>query len=144
VTLAISLALFASLAAIAALHAYWAKGGAWPARDAGGLAEYVIGAPGRPGMPPAGITWMTSAALAATALDGLALGFRITPAIDRLATWAGVGFVGVFAVRGVAGYTKIWRSAHPGEIFALLDRRFYSPFCILVAEGFFTLVSERL
>ena len=77
------------------------------------------------------------------AFDGLALGFHFGEVIDKGVAWIGVGLIAVFAVRGVVGYLPFWRAAHPGIVFAKLDKLFYSPYCILVAEGFFTLVSDR-
>jgi hypothetical protein len=94
-------------------------------------------------MPPPNAIWLVAAGIAFAAIDGLALGFHFVATIDHIVTWIGAGLIAVFAIRGIAGYMPAWRALHPGEVFALLDKRFYSPFCILVAEGFFTLVSER-
>lgn len=136
--------LFVSLSAVAFVHALWAKGSFWPAQDELTLSAYVVGIPGQPRMPPRGAAAMVAAGLAFAALVGLTLGFHVSPLIDQLAAWAGAGLVAVFGLRGIAGYTRFWRALHSGEVFALLDKRFYSPFCVLVAEGFFLLVSERL
>ncbi len=136
--------LFATLGTIALLHAHWARGGVWPASDAQHLSAIVVGDPRAPGMPPPRLAWLVAGVIAIAALDGLALGFRVNGWVDALATWIGVGLTGVFACRGVAGYTPFWREAHPDPAFALLDRGFYSPLCILIAEGFFTQVSGRL
>jgi hypothetical protein len=144
VTLTISLLLFVSLGLIAAIHGFWASGRVWPAPSGEKLAIYVVGDPRRPHMPPPELTWLVAVALAFAACDGLALGFQLGPALDKVAAWIGAGLIAVFACRGVAGYLPMWRAAHPGPEFALLDRRFYSPYCILVAEGFFQLVSQKL
>ena len=136
--------LFITLTAVAVAHAAWATGHYWPARDARQLSVYVIGDPTRPGMPPAGAISLVAIALFCAALDALALTFQFGDPADRIVAWIGAGFAAVFGCRGVAGYLSPWRSLHPGPEFALLDRRFYSPFCILVAEGFFLTVAEKL
>jgi Protein of unknown function (DUF3995) len=135
--------LFVSLGAISCLHLLWAMGNWWPARDAETLSSCVLGDPTFPGMAPPPALRLTAAAIAFAAFDGLALGFHFGEIVDKGAAWIGVGLIAVFAVRGVVGYLPFWRAAHPGIVFAKLDKLFYSPFCILVAEGFFTLVSDR-
>jgi len=136
--------LVATLGGLAILHANWARGGVWPASDAAQLSLLVLGDPRHPGMPPPRAIWIVAGALAFAALDALALGAGLGARADQAAAWIGAGLVAVFACRGVAGYTSIWRAAHPGEAFAILDRWFYSPLCILIAEGFFTLASAKL
>ena len=140
----ISLLLFATLALIAFAHARWARRLYWPFVDAEHLSKYVVGIPARPGMPPENLTWMVVAALSFAALDALALGFDLDAAVNKGAAWIGAGLVAVFGLRGLAGYTPFWRSAHSVFEFSLIDKIFYSPLCVLVAEGFYVLVSERL
>ena len=137
-------ALFVALMAVAGLHAYWARGGAWPAKDANQLADWVIGEAFRTGMPPASAIWLVVASLVFAAFDALAMAAQYSDPWERLVVWTGAGLCGVFGIRGVAGYTPFWRAAHPGAAFTWMDKRFYSPFCILIAEGFFTLVSGRI
>ncbi len=136
--------LFAALSAIGLLHANWARGSVWPAQNELQLAAIVVGDPRHPRMPPARLTWLVAGALAFAALDGLLLGFQFDGIVDKPVAWIGAGLVAVFACRGIAGYTPMWRKGHADPAFELLDQRFYSPFCILLAEGFFVLVSERL
>ncbi len=143
-TYVIPVLLFATLGALAGLHAHWARGGVWPASDAEQLSWFVIGDPRQPRMPPPRAIGLVAGALAFAAIDALALGFQLGDPIDRLTTWTGAGLLAVFAVRGVVGYLPFWRAIHSGEAFTLLDKRFYSPLCILIAEGFFILVSGRL
>ena len=45
----------------------------------------------------------------------------------------------IFAARGIAGYTPGWRRLTPVQPFARLDRRYYSPLCLLISAGIFTL-----
>ena len=144
VTFLVPWALFVALMAVAGLHASWARGGVWPAQNADQLADWVVGEAFRVGMPPAKAIWLVVAALVFAACDGLALAVHFSDPMEKLVVWAGAGLCGVFGLRGIAGYTPFWRAAHPGVSFTWMDKRFYSPFCVLIAEGFFTLVSDRL
>jgi Protein of unknown function (DUF3995) len=136
--------LAAALLALALLHAYWARGGVWPAADEAELAQWAIGEIHRTRMPPPRAIALVAASLFLAAVDAVALGLPLDGLVDRLVVWSGVGLTGVFALRGIAGYTPFWRAAHPGPAFTWMDKRVYSPLCILLAEGFFTLVSDRL
>ena len=143
-TYVIPVLMFLTLGGLAILLAHWARGGVWPASDEAQLSWFVIGDPKQPGMPPSRVIWLVAGALGVAALDALALGFQLGLVIDRLAAFVGAGYIAVFAGRGVVGYLPFWREVHCGEAFALIDKRFYSPLCILIAEGFFILVSGRL
>ena len=50
----------------------------------------------------------------------------------------------VFLARGVLGYTAGWRARFPTEPFATLDRKNYSPLCLVLGAGFLILVVMRL
>ncbi len=142
--LLVAIPLFLALALIAFAHARWARRQYWPFVDGEHLSKYVIGDPARPGMPPDGLIWLVAGALSFAALDALALGFDLGAFVNKAAAWIGAGLLAVFGLRGLAGYTPFWRSARSVLEFSLLDKRFYSPLCILLAEGFYVLVSERL
>ncbi len=75
-----------------------------------------------------------------TSLVAWLLAFRIAPAIDGLATLAGVALAFVFLGRGVAGYAPPWRARHSAEPFAIWDRLVYSPLCLALGAGFVLLV----
>ena len=64
----IAVAMSAILAAVAALHLYWAAGGLWPGRTPRELIDTVIGNPRRNEMPPAWLSALVGIALAATAM----------------------------------------------------------------------------
>lgn len=129
-----------TLAAIALLHAYWGCGGLWPARSEAELIATVIG-DGRRRMPGRALTFCVALAIA-----GAALWSQLLVTRDRtpLPAWpflaGGVALAFVFLARGAAGYLTFWRRAHAAEPFARLDRRLYSPLCLVIGAGFAYLV----
>ncbi|MCW5747658.1 MAG: DUF3995 domain-containing protein [Alphaproteobacteria bacterium] len=138
----IAIALFATLAAIALAHAWWAAGGIWPAADAAALAHGVIG-DGRRRMPPAWMSGAVAAVLAVVAVWPLLLAGLLAPTVPQAAV-VGVGavFAAVFVVRGIAGYMPAWRRHFAAEPFATRDRRYFSPLCLVLAAGFAALLVE--
>lgn len=131
--------LFVVLAFIAAIHAYWAFGGYWPAATEQELINTVIGAPNMTGMPSVWSTLVVAFLVLLTAFTTLAAGGIITAAphwLVRLTT-AGVG--AVFFLRGIGGYFFEKVAWAPVEPFATLNRTFYSPLCLAVAVGLFLL-----
>jgi hypothetical protein len=134
--------LFLVLLAIAALHLAWARGVVWPAQDEPGLVAMVIGMEGIGRLPPKKLTYLVAVTLAFGAVTALLLAFDVVLPGNALG-YVGAGFAAVFVLRGVLGYLPPWRKRHPLEPFATLDRIIYSPACILLGEGFFSLVSSR-
>jgi hypothetical protein len=137
----VGLILFTILTAIAAMHIAWARGLIWPADDEPGLVAMIVGMEGMGRLPPKKFTYIVAGALGG-AVVALLLGFDVVLPGNALG-YIGAGFTAVFVLRGIAGYLPPWRRRHPVEPFATLDRIFYSPACILIGEGFFTLVSPR-
>ncbi|MGY1745024.1 DUF3995 domain-containing protein [Blastococcus sp. SYSU D00695] len=122
-----SAAAAALLGGAAVLHAVWATGSAWPARDRRRLAEHVAGTEEF----PAPAACLTVAGLLAGAAAVVA---RRAPGPPARAARACVA--GVFAVRGVAGMggaTGALVPWTPSPRFVELDRRFYGPLCATVA-----------
>ncbi len=145
---AIDIAASATLAAIAALHLYWAAGGLWPARSARQLIDTVIGNPRRDKMPPAWITAIAGIALAGTALLPLAIApvswsliYTLNLPLSVLGGSFGATFLAglAFLARGIVGYLPFWRRLHPAEPFASLDVRLYSPLCLVLGLAFLLL-----
>jgi len=119
-----------ALAAVAALHALWGTGSAWPAADRDRLAEAVAGTRDMP--PPAACFVVAAALTTGAALVGGAGGD------GRLARLARAGVAGGLLARGVAGVTG--RTAllvpwTPSAGFQALDRRRYGPFCLAVGAA---------
>jgi len=140
-TAVIASALALLLAAVAALHAYWGRGGLWPAASEEELIATVIGnARARP-MPSPGLCLLVALAIALTAIWPLLL-MQISgmAALRPLILLGGFAIMAVFLLRGIAGYLPVWRRLHPREPFASNDRRYYSPLCLLVAAGYAVLL----
>ena len=51
---------------------------------------------------------------------------------------------GVFVARGVAGYTPTWRMHFRDEPFATRNRRYYSPYCLLMGVGYLALLAGEM
>ena len=141
--LALSLSLFTLLIVMAGLCAVWAQGAHWPLSSAPTLACWVVGDAAAPGMPPQPQMRLIALGLALGALTMLALGFDLPGPLNQIATYAGAGFCGLFAVRGIIGFLPFWRRRYGGQPFAVIDGLIYSPGCILIAQLYFTLVVER-
>jgi len=136
----LALVLAVLLLLIAALHAYWGLGGLWPGRDAADLAARVTGFAASEAAPPPGASFVVAALLAYCALVALILGGLVpSPMPFFLLGPSALIITLVFVSRGIAGYTSAWRRLAPRQPFARLDRLFYSPLCLLIGAGFFTL-----
>jgi Protein of unknown function (DUF3995) len=141
----LALILFLSLVAIAALHAAWAFGAHWPAQNERDLVALVVGQTGRRRMPS---TFECLRAASAILLAGLvalaAADLMLVPGPPVLVSAAGALVAVVFAGRGMAAYLPAWRRRFSQEPFAMLDRAWYGPFCLLFALAFALLVVKRL
>jgi hypothetical protein len=133
--------IFVPLQAIAIAHFVWSLGGSWPLRDKAMLPRAVIGIPGTKQVPRLA-AFAVSVAVLATGVMALALA---DPTAGGLwLTVLGLVAGAVFIVRGALGYTARWRAKFSDEPFATLDRRNYSPLCLVIGAGFWVLVLMRL
>jgi hypothetical protein len=128
------------LVALAALHAWWGVGGRWPGHDERSLVELVVGRTGSMRMPSPvrcmGVASALSAAAGLVALQGkvISVDFGVPGEwLVRAGFWTACA---VFALRGVAGFIPPIFAYARGTPFATLNRRFYSPLCLLIAAGF--------
>jgi hypothetical protein len=129
-----------ALFGLAGLHAVWGAGYAWPATDRRALADAVIGTRAGPGkglpdsgMPGPAACFAVSGALAAAGTLAAGWPARRWPSLHRLGT---CGVAGVLASRGalgLAGQTRVVSPVSESERFLRLDRRFYSPACLVLA-----------
>jgi len=120
-----ALAVVAILGVIGLVHALWAAGITWPARDRRELAWHVIGRPASPGglacLVVAGILAVFAAGFATTSDAGWVRAVRIAVVV-------------VFAGRGVFGLVETrMRPAVVGTPYETYSRFMYSPLCVLVA-----------
>ncbi|MGX1787192.1 DUF3995 domain-containing protein [Bosea sp. NPDC055332] len=142
-TSAVTLGLALLLAAIAALHAYWGRGGLWPAASEDELIATVIGNARAKRMPSPGLCLLVALAIAVTAIWPLLLAqVSGTATLRPLLQFGGFAIMAVFLLRGIAGYLPAWRRLHPREPFAGYDRRYYSPLCLLIAAGYAVLLLQ--
>ena len=128
---------FLTLTAIAALHVAWGFGMAFPAANRHDLFHLVVGATARRKMPD---LFQCLAAAAAIFLSGatalLVAGTVTLPLPFWSVTALGVLVALVFAGRGFAAYTPVWRRRFSKEPFATMDRNWYGPLCLLLAACF--------
>lgn len=117
------------LLTLAGMHVNWALGGHWPMSDGNQLYERVTG----PGMSTPGPV----ETLAIAALLAVAAGLVAVSAFD-VATWISWGataLVGMtLALRGVGGLV-VSGLLRRDSTFARLDRRYFSPMCLVLAVG---------
>lgn len=130
----LAMLLAAPLLLLAALHVYWGLGGFWPGKDPQSLACKVVGGPAGMPPPPAWACYGVAAALALAA--GLVLAFVGVLALPLPAAWLrwGMGtLAAVFSLRGVGGYAmERLRPSMAGSPFVRLNKRIYSPLCIVL------------
>jgi hypothetical protein len=140
VTIVLALLLLVGVGAVAVVHALWGLGSTWPEANAEALARSVVG-DGRRRMPPAWQCFAVAAILVVVALWP----FVMLGHIEIPLVMAGSFVVGgLFIVRGFAGFSPRWRSHFHDEPFATRDRRYYSPFCMLMGVGYLALLAEEM
>ncbi|MFV8754417.1 DUF3995 domain-containing protein [Nannocystaceae bacterium ST9] len=125
----------ACLLVLAFIHVYWGLGGAWPARTRAELGPMVVGTPPRDAnaMPDLAACLIVAGLLitAATLIVGARL--HAEPSWIWRVGSAGVGVV--LALRGVGGYFDArLRPATREQPFFALNRRIYSPLCLVLAS----------
>jgi hypothetical protein len=114
-----------TLAALGLLHAVWATGSAWPARDRHRLANLVVGTEAMPGQ-----AWCTAVACGLATSGALVAGLGGEHSVARVARAV---VCGAFVVRGGAGLTGTTHhlvSWTPAAEFVRRDRRWYGPLCL--------------
>ncbi len=121
------------LAALAALHVYWAAGGKW------GAATSVPEVSGQPAFRPGPLACLAVALLLATAaglvlatVKGAVIGW---PWLPRMGT-ATVGLVLLLRAVGDFGLVGFAKRVK-GTRFARLDTRYFSPLCLALSAGCF-------
>ncbi|EKO39130.1 MAG: hypothetical protein B193_2156 [Solidesulfovibrio magneticus str. Maddingley MBC34] len=132
----LAMAIAVELAAIAALHVYWAFGGLWPGTDVESLVRTVVGVKNMRAMPSRPLTLAVAMALFAAGLPPLAKASLLPLFLPAGLVQACLLLVGaVFALRGVAPYLP-FGTPHRMEPFATLDRRLYGPLCLVTALAY--------
>ena len=131
----------AVLGLIALMHLLWGLGVSFPRGDRSSLARTVIGAAGRDGIMPSSSACVLVALMigAVTLLPLIQVAVILTPLYFNQIQAAALVVAAVFALRGLAAWTPMWRRRFPGRPFADLDRWLYGPLCLALAAGFLTL-----
>ena len=121
------------MAAISLLHLIWAFGIWWPVRDETALARTIAGFKGIKAMPARSAGLFVALATGAIALLCLVLAEILVLPVPRFIVFiAGLGAAGVLFGRGVLGFTPYWARTTPEQPFRRLDRKYYSPACLVL------------
>ena len=139
-TILFAFLLFVGVGAAAVIHALWGLGYNWPETSEEALARSVVG-DGRRRMPPAWQCYAVAGLLAAVAIWAFVLLGRDEEPWVQSVTYI---IAGVFVARGIAGYTPTWRSHFRDEPFATRNRRYYSPYCLLMGVSYLALLAGEM
>ncbi len=139
-TALMALLLTIGVGAIAVVHVVWGLGSHWPEESEEALARSVVG-DGRRRMPPPWQCFLVALVLAVMALwPWYVLGRIAEPAV-----LAGTYMIaGIFVARGIAGFSHRWKAHFTVEPFATRNRRYYSPYCLLLGVGYIALVAGEM
>lgn len=132
--------IFLALLTVSIAHFLWSVGSPWPIRDPELLSRTVVGNPNIKRVPRLA-SFVVAVLVLIAAIIGVSLADRQSGGI--LLTLAGVGLALIFGARGIIGYLPAWRARFSLEPFATLDRRIYSPLCLVVAACYLILVISR-
>jgi hypothetical protein len=139
----IAFAIFLFLTAVAGLHVLWGTGVRWPGKTDAELVSKVVGSKSGK-MPTPNQCYLAALAIYIPGTIALMLAGLIDASVTASTIpLAGSAAALVFLGRGIAGYVPAWREQFPREPFATLDRRYYSPLCLLIAAGFLILLINR-
>lgn len=133
----VAIILCAVLCVIGFTHLIWAFGLTWPCADEATLAKTVIGRRGIEKMPPRWASLLVAICLFAAAY--LAIGLRNLAPVHiptPLAFIGGLGAAAVFGLRGAAGVMPTFEKLAPEQPFLSLNRRYYSPLCVIIGLAF--------
>ncbi len=129
--------LFFSMTALSVLHIYWALGGVWPARSKEDFYRTLIGAPNGENKPPsAALTFLVALLIFIAGLFALPI---INEMLPRLRALSLVFTTIIFLGRGFATYIFTGYFKSTLEPFQTLNRRYFSPLCIILGVGYLIL-----
>jgi hypothetical protein len=136
----LSILLSGVLALAGLVHLAWAFGSTFPYADQQALARAVVGRRGITRMPSLAASAFVAFCLLAASVWALLLGrIVVVPVSDWLVAPGGLALAGVFLFRGIIGVMPTFERALPEQPFLRLNRRFYSPLCVLIGLAFFGL-----
>jgi hypothetical protein len=136
---------FLTLATIAAAHVAWGFGANWPAANRDDLFHLVVGATRQSEMPTLPQCLAAAAAIFLAGFSALLVADIVKlPLPPSIVTVLGVLVALVFAGRGIAPYTPVWRQRFSKQPFAAMDQSWYGPLCLLLAICFVILLLKRV
>jgi hypothetical protein len=119
------------------VHLAWALGSTFPYANEQALARAVVGRRGITRMPSMIASAFVAVCLFAASVWALVLGRIVdVPLSDWLVAPGGLALAVIFLSRGVIGVLPTFERALPEQPFLRLNRRFYSPLCILIGLTF--------
>jgi hypothetical protein len=136
----LALLLFVGVGSIAVVHALWGLGSHWPEPNEEALARGVVG-DGRRRMPP---PWQCFAVAALLALVALWPWYVLGRGSDPVVLTGTFAIAGTFVARCWAGYSPRWRSHFYDEPFARRDKRYYSPYSLLLGVSYLALLAGEM
>ena len=136
----LALLLFLGVGAIAVVHALWGLGSTWPEANQEALARGVVG-DGRKRMPP---PWQCFAVAVLLALVALWPWYVLGRSSESAVLTGTFAIAGAFVARGWAGYSPRWRSHFYDEPFARRDKRYYSPYSLLLGVSYLALLAGEM
>ena len=122
------------LGALALIHTLWGFGIWVPLRNEAQLVRTVVGGRGVTRMPGPIPCGLVAASMLIVIWAVLGRGSWIADAILWLSAL-------VFILRGGLAWLPLWRKVTPQEPFAILDRRFYGPLCLVIGIALVLLVA---
>jgi hypothetical protein len=125
---------------LAAMHAWWAVGGIWPAASEANLARAVIG-DGRVRMPA---PWQCAAVAVVLAIVAAWPWAILAWPGSSLVLIGSVVIGAIFFIRGSAGYGARWRAKFRDEPFRTRDFYVYSPLCLALGVAFIKLLTREM
>lgn len=134
----------AALLTIGVIHAAWAFGSTWPYRDARTLTRSVLGvSDADANFPPPGLTLAVTGALSLTGAAALAR-TSTNAKVRQSARLLTLPAATVLALRGFGGFAQsLFAPGASTPEFRRNDLRIYSPLCLGLAAGLFSLERSK-
>ncbi len=141
----VAFAIFGVLTIIAILHAAWAFGMIWPARDQQSLVNTAVGQPGMTQMPSTALTLAVAFAIFAAGVCALwAAGYITLPLPGWMKNLSPYVLAFIFIARGLLTYIPLGPLQNSTEPFRTLDQLYLAPLCLLPGAGFIAIILSSL
>lgn len=130
-----------ALGSLGFLHLLWAVGVSFPFSNQQSLARSVVGRRGITRLPSHTSVALLGVLLLCGAAAAIIMGHfhDVFPTLKYLLVPVGLFLSAIFFLRGVVGVLPAFERATPEQPYLTLNRRLYSPLCVLIGLGFLTL-----